>query len=115
MRIASRLIIVLALVGAGASQGSLAASCDKACLEDIAAKYRTAWRMHDVSLAPFATKLRFTENNVEMALPDGSWDTISMEVGRLDRPWFFRIRKRDKWASIRPSCRARFRHLRQCG
>jgi len=81
MRNARPLLIVVGLVGAGATQGSLAASCDKACLEDIAAKYRTAWRMHDVALAPFAKKVRFTENNVEMAIPDGSWDTITMEVG----------------------------------
>jgi hypothetical protein len=37
--------------------------------------------MHDVTLAPFAKQLRFSENNVEMAFPDGSWDTITMEVG----------------------------------
>ncbi|MEY2854747.1 MAG: hypothetical protein RL030_1879 [Pseudomonadota bacterium] len=29
----------------------------------------------------FARKVRFTENNVELKLPDGSWDTVRSEVG----------------------------------
>jgi hypothetical protein len=69
------------LLIAGAAPASIAASCDKACLEDIAVKYLTAWRMHDMKLAPFAKKLRFAENNVEMQFPDGSWDTITQQVG----------------------------------
>ena len=81
MRALTPLVIALCLVGAAASEPSLAAGCDKACLEDIAVKYRTAWRLHDVALAPFARKLRYTENNVEMGFPDGSWDTITTEVG----------------------------------
>jgi hypothetical protein len=32
-------------------------------------------------LAPFSAKVRFTENNVEMRLPDGAWDTVTKEVG----------------------------------
>jgi hypothetical protein len=57
-----------------------AASCDIACLADIAKAYRAAYRQHDVKLAPFAARVRFTENNVEMAFPDGTWDTVSAEV-----------------------------------
>jgi hypothetical protein len=34
-----------------------------------------------VKRAPFAAKVRFTENNVEMPLPDGTWDTVTKEVG----------------------------------
>jgi hypothetical protein len=60
---------------------SAAQRCDKACLERIAGEYRAAWRAHDPKLAPFAKRVRFVENNVEMPLPDGSWDTISSEVG----------------------------------
>ncbi len=60
-----------------------AAGCDRACLESIAADYRSAYRMHDVKLAPFAPHVRFTENNVAMAFPDGTWDTVSAE---LDAP-----------------------------
>jgi hypothetical protein len=58
-----------------------AARCDKACLEGIANAYREAYRMHDPSKAPFARRVRFTENNVEMEFPDGSWDTVREEVG----------------------------------
>lgn len=52
-----------------------AANCDKACLEKIGDQYRAAYLKHDRALAPFARKVRLTENNVEMEFPDGSWDT----------------------------------------
>lgn len=70
----------LALLGNG--EAAAAARCDKACLEQIASQYREAWRMRDVARAPFGKKVRFVENNVEMAFPDGSWDTITREVGQ---------------------------------
>jgi hypothetical protein len=56
-------------------------NCETACLEHIAEQYRSAYFSHDRSKAPFAAKLRFTENNVEMPFPDGSWDTVTEEVG----------------------------------
>lgn len=72
-------VFVLAMLGgAGAAQ---AASCDKACLERVAAEYHSAWLAHDPSRAPLAGKVRFVENNVELTLPDGSWDTVSEAVG----------------------------------
>jgi hypothetical protein len=71
--------LVLALVANGST--ALAATCDKACLEKIGDQYRAAYVKHDRSLAPFARKVRFTENNVEMTFPDGSWDTVTKEVG----------------------------------
>jgi hypothetical protein len=58
-----------------------AAGCDKACLEQISVQYRAAYRMHDPKLAPIAAKVRFVENNVEMEFPDGTWDTVTQEVG----------------------------------
>ena len=70
-----------ALALALASLGSAALACDKACLENIGDQYRAAYVKHDRSLAPFAKKVRFTENNVEMEFPDGSWDTVTKEVG----------------------------------
>ena len=63
---------------APAAQG---ASCEKACLEHTADLYRAAYVKHDAKLAPFAKKVRFTENNVEMQFPDGTWDTVTQEVG----------------------------------
>ncbi len=55
--------------------------CDKACLEEIANRYRAAYVKHDTKAAPIASTVRFTENNVEMAFPDGSWDAVTAEVG----------------------------------
>lgn len=58
-----------------------AQSCDRACLEGIAQTYRAAYLAHDPKRAPFATRVRFTENNVEMRFPDASWDTVTAEIG----------------------------------
>jgi hypothetical protein len=74
--------ILAAVVLSLASVGAMAASCDKACLEKIGDQYRAAYVKHDRSLAPFARKVRFTENNVEMTFPDGSWDTVTKEVAQ---------------------------------
>jgi hypothetical protein len=77
------ILLASSLLCATGASGALAksGSCDKPCLENIAAQYRAAWRMHDVTLAPFAKRVRFVENNVEMPFPDGSWDTVTLEVG----------------------------------
>jgi len=72
-------VIASLLVAVTAAQAQN--DCDKACLEQIADNYRTAYLAHDPSKAPFAPKMRFTENNVEMPFPDGSWDTVTVEVG----------------------------------
>jgi hypothetical protein len=50
-------------------------------LEKIAAAYRAAYVAHDPKRAPLAARVRFTENNVEMDFPDGTWDTVTEEVG----------------------------------
>ncbi len=73
--------IVLAALLAASGADAAAGRCDKVCLEQIADQYRAAWRMHDTKLAPFASRVRFVENNVEMPFPDGSWDTVTLEVG----------------------------------
>jgi hypothetical protein len=59
-----------------------ASGCDKDCLEQIGDAYREAYRMRDPARAPISPRVRFVENNVEMPFPDGSWDTVTMEVGR---------------------------------
>ena len=75
-------VIAVAAVLAMFSHASYGASgCDKACLEHTADLYRAAYLKHDAKLAPFARKVRFTENNVEMEFPDGTWDTVNEEVG----------------------------------
>lgn len=76
------LIALAALVaGLGAVSAQAQDSCDKACLEAIAEQYRSAYFGHTPAAAPVSAALRFTENNVEMAFPDASWDTVTQEVG----------------------------------
>lgn len=75
-----RLFMSAALLAAG-SVSAEAAVCDKPCLERIGAQYRDAYLAQDPQRAPLAAKVRFTENNVEMPLPDGSWDTVTREIG----------------------------------
>lgn len=74
------LVALAALLAAGVAQAKVSA-CERACLERAAAQYRAAYLAHDPGRAPFAAKVRFTENNVEMRLPDGTWDTVTREVG----------------------------------
>ncbi|MGC1459298.1 MAG: hypothetical protein WA825_13575 [Steroidobacteraceae bacterium] len=57
-----------------------AADCDKACLEGIAAAYLGAYLKHDVTLAPFARHVRYSENSAAMTFPDGTWDTVTAQV-----------------------------------
>ena len=76
-----RSTILLSSICLSLAAGSAEAACGKACLEQIATAYRTAYLAHDPSLAPFDPKVRFTENSVEMRLPDGTWDTVTREVG----------------------------------
>ncbi|MEO5706300.1 MAG: hypothetical protein ABIT10_08340 [Alteraurantiacibacter sp.] len=74
-------VLVLALLTPLPTGAAWAQTCDKACLEAIAGQYRTAYLAHDRSLAPFAGVVRFSENNVAMPFPDGTWDTVTEEVG----------------------------------
>lgn len=71
--------LVLSVAGCATAPSATMATCDKACLEEVAAAYREAYLAHDTSLAPFAEEVRFTENNVEMPFPDGTWDTVNDE------------------------------------
>src|SRR5690349_19835870 len=82
MKFAKKTAAALALALAGASSGAAQAQdCDAACLERIGGQYRTAYLAHDPKLAPFAERVRYTENNVEMPFPDGTWDTVTQEAG----------------------------------
>lgn len=71
-------VLALGVAWAGAAA---AQNCDAACLETIADQYRAAYLAHDPSLAPIADDIRYTENNVEMPFPDGTWDTVTAEPG----------------------------------
>ena len=53
------------------------ASCDRACLEGIADRYLEAMLAHDLSKAPFAEDVIFTENTIKLPLTEGLWFTSS--------------------------------------
>ncbi len=63
------------------ARAEAATACDKACLEHIGDQYRAAYAKRDPKLAPFAAKVRFSENNVPMDFPQGTWNAITSEVG----------------------------------
>jgi hypothetical protein len=50
--------------------------CDRSCLMDTAEKYLGALAAHDPTRAPLARNARYTENGVELPLPDGLWRTV---------------------------------------
>ncbi len=77
----SAVLIAVALAACATAMAAPARkACDKTCLEHIGDEYRAAYLKHDPALAPFARTVRFTENNVELKFPDGSWDTVTQEV-----------------------------------
>jgi hypothetical protein len=65
---------LLALVLAG---NAYAQDCDRACLYGYLDQYMAALAAHDPGKLPLADNVRFTENNVEMHIPDGLWTTFS--------------------------------------
>ncbi|HTV49934.1 MAG TPA: hypothetical protein VME21_02035 [Steroidobacteraceae bacterium] len=68
-------------LGGRVSSATSSGTCDKACLESIGERYRDAYVHHDPRRVPIAAHVRFTENNVEMAFPDGTWDSVTREPG----------------------------------
>jgi hypothetical protein len=82
LKLLRNLTAASALVLAGSAPAATQVQdCDAACLERIAGEYRAAYLAHDPARAPFAERVRYTENNVEMPFPDGTWDTVTQEVG----------------------------------
>ena len=64
-----------------AGEARAADACNKACLEKIGADYLAAYLKRDRSLAPISKTVRFSENNVLLRFPDGSWDTVTSGLG----------------------------------
>jgi hypothetical protein len=62
---------------AAVSAAGAAADCDRACLTAISEQYLNAMVTHDPSKAPLGPEARYTENGVELTLPDGLWRTAS--------------------------------------
>ncbi len=66
---------VMALVPLGALGAGSPADCNRSCLDAIAEQYLEALPTHDPSKAPLGPEVRYTENGVELTLPDGLWRT----------------------------------------
>src|SRR5690348_9548696 len=59
-------------------------TCDQACLTGVVDTYMTAMLAHNPAKAMLAKGARYTENGVELPLPDGLWRTLgSFETYRL--------------------------------
>ncbi|HTV79304.1 MAG TPA: hypothetical protein VMF03_13675 [Steroidobacteraceae bacterium] len=70
-------ILLAAPAGADPSAPQADASfCNRDCLRAVAETYLTAMAAHDPSKAPLARNARYTENGVELTLPDGLWRTL---------------------------------------
>ena len=80
MRYASVFLSGLLLMAA-ASAPAAQPNCDKACMEAIADQYRAAYVKHDPKGLPLAKAVRYSENGVVLKFPDGTWDTVTKEVG----------------------------------
>ena len=53
------------------------ADCDRGCLTGIADSYLKALVTHDPKQVAWADTVKFTENNVPLAIGDGIWGTIT--------------------------------------
>jgi hypothetical protein len=74
----------VSLLTSGSVGAAASAQCDRECLQGLAEKYVAAMLAHDPSKAPLARNARYTENDVELTLPDGLWRTVeSVGVYRL--------------------------------
>ena len=75
MRTTLLTVATTAALLASAAPAHANGDCDRACLEGIANKYLAAMVAHDASKAPFAKKVKFTENATRLPLSDGLWFT----------------------------------------
>lgn len=80
-----RVALAFTLIAALADTAyAAAADCDRECLNSIAETYLTAMVAHDPKKAPLALNVRYTENGVNLPMPDGLWRTVdSVGVYRL--------------------------------
>lgn len=66
-----------ALIAPASVRAASAADCDRACLTAISEQYLNAMVAHDPGKAALGPEARYTENGVELTLPDGLWRTAS--------------------------------------
>jgi hypothetical protein len=73
--------LLIGLIGLSMPAIVAAQSCDQACLEGMADRYRAAYAKRAPREIPVAADVKYTENNVSLRFPDGSWDAITAETG----------------------------------
>jgi hypothetical protein len=64
-----------AAAGRSAASPAAASTCDRDCLNGFVDQYMAAVAAHDPSKLPTAANVRYTENNVELPLGEGLWQT----------------------------------------
>jgi len=74
MRFLAATIFALTLVSPSAA---FAQRCDRTCLGDFITQYLNAMMTHNPELLRTSSRVRFTEDTVEMKLGDGLWKSIS--------------------------------------
>lgn len=74
-------LLLTCVFAAAGARAAAAGACGHACLEKIGESYMNAYLHHDPELAPIAANVKFTEDNVPLHLPDGTWETVTREVG----------------------------------
>ena len=52
-------------------------TCDRQCLIDIGEQYLQALGAHDPRREPISADAKYSENGIELKMPDGLWRTIS--------------------------------------
>ena len=74
-------LLALAPIAYAPAASAQSVGCDKACLENLADRYRAAYLAHDPAQLPIVMDVAYSENHVPMRFPDGTWDTVSEELG----------------------------------
>lgn len=72
-----RLTTVLAAVAVLTMQATVAAACDRACLESLVDDYLAALDAKDAARLPVTRNVRFTENGQDLKLGEGLWVTVT--------------------------------------
>jgi hypothetical protein len=76
---AGAVMLTLGLSASALGQQADAArrTCDRQCLIDIGEQYLQALGAHDPSREPISIDAKYSENGIELKMPDGLWRTIS--------------------------------------
>lgn len=80
-------VILLCLIGSGGFSRTDASeeACDRECLEGFITQYLDAMVAHEPESLPLADSVRFTEDNKDLELGEGLWETVTgLDTYRMD-------------------------------